>query len=51
MDQALCDDVRLPKQQLAGVEGELQPEVPQEVRDDHAEIATDANCPGYDAED
>ncbi len=51
VDQAVCDDVRLLEQQLAGVEGEIQPEVAQEVRDDYAEIATDANCPGYDAED
>ncbi len=51
VDQAVCDDVRLLEQQLAGVEEELQPEVAQEVRDDYAQIATDANCPGYDAQD
>ena len=51
VDQAVCDDVRVLEQQLAGVEGELQPEVAQEVRDDYAEIATEANCPGYDEDD
>jgi polyhydroxyalkanoate synthesis regulator phasin len=33
------------------VSSQLQPEVEKEVRDDYAEIATGANCPGYDAED
>ena len=51
VDQAVCDDVGVLEQQLAGVEGELQPEVAQEARDDYAEIATDANCPGYDEDD
>lgn len=51
VDQAVCDDVRVLEQQLATVEGELRPEVVQEVRDDYAEIATSANCPGYDEED
>ncbi len=51
VDRAFCDDVRLLEQQLAGVEGEVQSEVAQEVRGDYAEIATDANCPDYDAED
>ncbi len=52
MDKAACDDVRVLETQLATVEGELEPEVAWEVRDDYAEIATNAtNCPGYDAED
>lgn len=51
VDQAVCDDVRVLERQLTTVEGELEPEVAQEVRDDYAEIATSANCPGYDAED
>ena len=52
MDKAACDDVRVLETQLATVEGELEPEVTREVRDDYAEIATNAtNCPGYDAED
>ena len=51
VDQAVCDDVRVLEQQLDGVEGQLQPEVAQEVRDDYAEIATEANCPGYDEDD
>jgi hypothetical protein len=49
--QAVCDDVRVLKAQLATAEGELEPEVAQEVRDDYAEIATSANCLGYDTED
>lgn len=51
VDQAVCDDVRVLERQLTTVEGELEPEVAQEVRDDYAEIATSANCPGYDEED
>ncbi len=50
-NQAVCDDVRLLEQQLAAVESDLQPAVAQEVRDDYAEIATEANCPGYNEED
>lgn len=50
-NQAVCDDVRVLEEQLDTVSGELEPQVEQEVRDDYAEIATDANCPGYDAED
>lgn len=51
VDQAVCDDVRVLENQLGSVEGDLQPEVAQEVRDDYAEIATAANCPGYDEAD
>ena len=52
VDKAACDDVRVLEAQLATVEGELEPEVAREVRDDYAEIATNAtNFPGYDAED
>jgi hypothetical protein len=51
VDQAVCDDVKILEAQYATVEGELQPEVAREVRDDYAEIATSANFPGYDAED
>ncbi len=50
VDQAVCEDVRVLENRLATVEGELEPEVAQEVRDDHAEIAISASCPGYDAE-
>jgi len=50
-DQAVCDDVRMLEAQLATVESELEPEVAQELRDDYAEIATSANCPGNDEED
>ena len=49
MDKADRDDVKASEGQLAMIEGE--PEVAQEVRDDYAEIATDANCPGYDEAD
>ena len=52
VDKAACDDVRVLEAQLATVEGELEPEVAREVRDDYAEIATNVtNFPGYDAED
>jgi hypothetical protein len=51
VDQAVCDDVRVLEAQLTTVEGELEAEAAQEVRDDYAEITTSANCPGYDAED
>ena len=51
VDQAVCDDVRVLEARLTEVEGQLQAEVAQEVRDDYAEIATDANCPGYDEDD
>ena len=49
VDQVVCDDVELLEQELVRVEGQLEPEVAEEVRDDYAEMATDANCPGYDA--
>jgi hypothetical protein len=51
VDQAVSDGVKILEAQFATVEGELQPEVAREVRDDYTEIATSANCPGYDAED
>ncbi len=51
VDQAVCDDVTLLEQQLDSVAGQLTPEVEQEVRDDYAEIATEANCPGYNSSD
>ncbi len=47
MDQADCDDARMLEAELTMVEGE----VAQEVREDYAQIATSAGCPGYDAED
>ena len=34
VDQAVCDDVKILEAQFATVEGELQPEVAREVRDD-----------------
>ena len=43
--------MRVLEAQLATVEDEGEPEVAREVRDDYAEIATDANCPVYAAED
>ena len=49
MDQADRDDARMLEAELTMVEGE--PEVVREVRDDYAEIATSAGCPGYHAED
>jgi hypothetical protein len=42
--------MRVLEARLATVESELESEVAQEVREDYAEIATGANCPGYDAE-
>lgn len=51
VNQAVCDDVTLLEQQLDSVAGQLTPEVEQEVRDDYAEIATEANCPGYNSSD
>jgi len=37
--------------QLDGISSQLTPEVEQEVRDDYSEMATEANCPGYDNPD
>lgn len=51
VDQAVCDDVALLENQLDGISSQLTPEVEQEVRDDYSEMATEANCPGYDNPD
>ncbi len=51
VDQAVCDDVALLENQLDSISSQLTPEVEQEVRDDYAETATEANCPGYDNPD
>ncbi len=51
VDQAVCDDVALLENQLDGISSQLTPEVEQEVRDDYCEMATEANCPGYDNPD
>ena len=51
MNQKVCDGVALLERQLNSVKGELTPAVEQEVRDDYAEIATEANCPGYNNPD
>lgn len=51
VDQAACDDVELLERQLDEVAGDLSPEIEEEVREDYAEIATTANCPGYNEPD
>ncbi len=51
VDQAVCDDVALLENQLDSISSQLTPEVEEEVRDDYAETATEANCPGYDNPD
>ncbi len=51
VDQAVCDDVVLLETQLDGISSQLTPEVEQEVRDDYSELATEANCPGYNNPD
>ncbi len=39
------------ERQLDSGQSESSPQVEQEVRDDYAEIATEANCPGYNNPD
>jgi hypothetical protein len=51
VNQEVCDDVALLERQLDSVESEISPQIEQEVRDDYAEIATEANCPGYNNPD
>jgi hypothetical protein len=51
VDQAVCDDVALLETQLDGISSQITPEVEQEVRDDYSEMATEANCPGYNNPD
>lgn len=51
IDREVCDDVALLENQLDSISSQLTPEVEQEVRDDYAETATEANCPGYDNPD
>ncbi len=51
VDQEACEDVALLERQLDSVAGDLRADVEQEVREDYAEIATQANCPGYNNPD